>query len=166
MKPLFQGTNLVLYDENTVEFFGLHGLRNGVLWAMSVRYGTGGEMSYCLRQVPLCPAAFRIRSAFDQEKGTGRLTQAKLVVVNSRIAVRLFLDGTIRPEHIRDAKEQWIDTTPFLVRGGTVPAVFLPAVEFGHYRFPLCIFGETTVRNNALAALDETHKRVFVYVNI
>jgi hypothetical protein len=166
MKPLYQGTYLVLYDENTIELFGLHGLRSGVHWAMSINGGTGEGTDYCLRHVPMCPAVVRIRSAFDQQKVVKKLELIKLVVVNSRIAVRLFLDGTIRPEHIKEAKEQWIDTTPFLVKGGTVPAVILPAVEFGPYRFPVCIFGETTIMSNSIAALDEKHKRVFVYVNI
>jgi len=148
-----QGTNWKV-EGRSIELFGLHGSHSGNYGVIGINFGSAEEPAYVLTQVDSAPAKQDVLDVIEQDEAAGNLDKIATVLVSSRVAVRLFLDGTITPEMVREAEETQEDTSKWLEDGGVYDAIKIPAVKFGAHTFPVIIFSENKIGSSTLATLD------------
>lgn len=137
-----------------ITLFSLKGAPSGRNWMIGLLVKASDPPSYLLAIVPAAPAVQDVIAVIEQDKTNGNLDRIARIVVSSRVAVCLFLDGTIKPADFNHAEETEMDTSTFVKGGGTHPVINLKTVQFGEHRFPVSIFSEISVGSSSLVTLD------------
>lgn len=143
----------------SITLFGLRGSFTSPNWAIGVNFSTknNGEPSYVMVEVSPAPVINDLLEVIEQDKANGNFEQIQRVVVSSRVAVRLFLDGTLKPSDFDGTEEGMLDTSPFLEDGVERPVLILKPVKIGAYSFPLLILSEMHVGDNTFATLNKSN---------
>ncbi|MEO8581224.1 MAG: hypothetical protein ABI425_01445 [Patescibacteria group bacterium] len=144
-------------ENRSVTLFGLQGSPMGNSWAIGINFGSGDEPSYVMTQVSPAPAREDVLAVIEQDKADGNLGNIRCVMMSSRVAVRLFLDGTIKASDFDGAEESTMDTSQFIEGGVERPVVNLKSVKFGEHTFPVSILSEAHVGSSTFATLDENN---------
>ncbi|GCE32022.1 hypothetical protein KDA_75060 [Dictyobacter alpinus] len=90
-------------SQKHITLFQLQGAHTGNNWAMSVPFGDTAE-SYVLTEVGPAPALDEIVSVIETDRAQGREHLIDHVLISSRVAVRLFLEGILTMEAFKDAE--------------------------------------------------------------
>lgn len=143
-------------EGRSITLFGLDGSHSGSNWAIGIALSSSEDTSYLLVEVDPAPARQDILQVIEQDKAAGNLDKICHVVMSSRVAVRLFLDGTLSASNFVNAEEDTIDTSTFLKDGVMRPAIRLLDVKFGEYTFDVLILSELHIGSGTFATLDES----------
>ncbi|MBP7774256.1 hypothetical protein KA078_00530 [Candidatus Woesebacteria bacterium] len=134
---------------DSIDLFGLHGGRSNEFWIIGLT-ASAESQSYLLTAIPPTSVLDDVLALIQQDVVAGHYSDIKSVALGARLAVILFLEGVIKPEHFHSAEVGSWDTD-----GVTLTYIRLPSVPFGMHTFPVHIFSEWEVGSNYLATLDE-----------
>lgn len=141
-------------ESDSITLFGLEGSRDGRRWMIGMAISAATQ-SYIPVFVGPFPALEDLMDIIGQDAINGDYDRIKSVAMSARVAVRLFLEGVIKPEHFHLAEENTMET-------GRRPIeyIYLPAVPFGDHNFPVYVFSEWEVGSSYIATWDEDNNVV------
>lgn len=155
MAQLKQGKNYNVESQTSATLFGLQGFVEGRNWYIGI-YLNGGPNNprYVLNAISPVPALQTILDVIEEDVAYGNEDKIKWVMICSRIAIRLILEGAIKTADFANATEGTFDTSTFMEKGKVLPVISLPGVHFGSRVIPVLIFSEVSIGSESYATLD------------
>ncbi len=120
-------------------------------WAIGV--SLVGDDNYFLAEVSPAPALDDVLRVIQQDIDAGNYAKIRAIVVSNRVAVRLWLDGTLKVQDFHSAKEGEVQKPE-------MPFIAIAAVQVGPHTFPVVIVPETKVGASMVATIDSNFKIV------
>lgn len=152
-KRIIGGKNWTVESDDKIVLFDLVGYnRLGRTWTITVNF-LGAEM---LAEVSPAPALEEVLKVVRADEAAGNLGKIFRVVVSSRIAVRLFLEGVLsRTDFESGVTEGEVDVSKvFNDNGPALPVILLERVKLGDYEFQFGILSEKDVDSGFVVTVD------------
>jgi hypothetical protein len=149
------------FSGHVINLFGLKGTHHGQgQWMTTANFGSSQEPAYMLVVHDPKPANHQVAQLIDTDEKAGQFDQIFRIAVSNRVAVRLYLDGTLSQENFDTATELRIDTSTFIEGAGICDAIFVPDTRIAGHHFPMIILKEGEVGPTFMATLNSDYQIV------
>jgi hypothetical protein len=94
-----------MYGQGSLKLYELQGVRMGKNWAIGILLDRKSK-SYLLTEVSPAPVRQEVEAVIQGDIKAGREQLIDYVLVSNRVAIRLYLEGFLKPSHFANAVEE------------------------------------------------------------
>jgi len=146
LKNLVNAPKYFTVGDNYLKIFGLEGFCSEGSWELGACYGGNFNSpqykTMSLKPIPVSPRLYLYLALHLTNKNRKKVER---VLIDNRTAVKLFLEGLLRPEDFEGAVEEEFPTGTFIDEGEPQPVVTLKRVIFKRHSYKVSIISELLI---------------------